>query len=154
MPAPAPRPLSDYPQTTFDKLRYNDTDRQGHVNNAVFATLLETGRVEFLYAPDGALHDTGCAFVIAGLSLNFLKEITWPGRVDIGTGVTDIGRSSFTLSQGLYQNGQCVATAQTTIVQMNESTRRSHPLSPETLQRLQALKLASPQATTEAAAGA
>ena len=154
MPAPAPRPLSDYPQTTFDKLRYNDTDRQGHVNNAVFATLLETGRVEFLYAPDGALHGPGCAFVIAGLSLSFLKEITWPGRVDIGTGVTDIGRSSFTLSQGLYQNGQCVATAQTTIVQMNESTRRSHPLSPETLQRLQTLKLAAPQATTEAAAGA
>ena len=154
MPAPTPRPLSDYPQTTFDKLRYNDTDRQGHVNNAVFATLLETGRVEFLYAPDGALHDPGCAFVIAGLSLSFLKEITWPGRVDIGTGVTDIGRSSFTLLQGLYQNGQCVATAQTTIVQMNESTRRSHPLSPETLQRLQALKLAAPQATTEAAAGA
>lgn len=154
MPAPTPRPLSDYPQTTFDKLRYNDTDRQGHVNNAVFATLLETGRVEFLYAPDGALHDAGCAFVIAGLSLSFLKEITWPGRVDIGTGVTDIGRSSFTLSQGLYQNGQCVATAQTTIVQMNESTRRSHSLSPDTLQRLQALKLAAPEATTEADAGA
>lgn len=151
MPAPTPRPLSDYPQTTFDKLRYNDTDRQGHVNNAVFATLLETGRVEFLYAPDGALHDPGCAFVIAGLSLSFLKEITWPGRVDIGTGVTDIGRSSFTLSQGLYQNGQCVATAQTIIVQMNESTRRSHPLSPETLQRLQTLKL---PAASGAAAGA
>lgn len=151
MPAPAPRPLSDYPQTTFDKLRYNDTDRQGHVNNAVFATLLETGRVEFLYAPDGALHDPGCAFVIAGLSLSFLKEITWPGRVDIGTGVTDIGRSSFTLSQGLYQNGQCVATAQTIIVQMNESTRRSHPLSPETLQRLQTLKL---PAASGAATGA
>ena len=144
MPAPTPRPLSDYPQTTFDKLRYNDTDRQGHVNNAVFATLLETGRVEFLYAPGGALHDPGCAFVIAGLSLSFLKEITWPGQVDIGSGVTDIGRSSFTLSQGLYQNGQCVATAQTTIVQMDESTRRSHPLSPDTLWRLQALKLADP----------
>lgn len=100
MPAPAPRPLSDYPQTTFDKLRYNDTDRQGHVNNAVFATLLETGRVEFLYAPDGALRDPGCAFVIRRPVAEFLKEITWPGRVDIGTGVTDIGRSSFTLSPG------------------------------------------------------
>jgi hypothetical protein len=57
MPAPTPRSLSEFPQTTFDKLRYNDTDRQGHVNNAVFATLLESGRVEFLYAPEGALHD-------------------------------------------------------------------------------------------------
>lgn len=150
MPAPIPRPLTDYPQTTFDKLRYNDTDRQGHVNNAVFATLLETGRVEFLYAPDGALHTPGCAFVIAGLTLSFLKEINWPGRVDIGTGVTDIGRSSFTLSQGLYQNGQCVAMAQTTIVQMNESSRRSHPLSDATQQRLQTLKLPAHEANTEA----
>lgn len=150
MPAPIPRPLSDYPQTTFDKLRYNDTDRQGHVNNAVFATLLETGRVEFLYAPDGALHAPGCAFVIAGLTLSFLKEINWPGRVDIGTGVTDIGRSSFTLSQGLYQNGQCVAMAQTTIVQMNESSRRSHPLSDAAQQRLQTLKLPAHEANTEA----
>lgn len=150
MPAPIPRPLTDYPQTTFDKLRYNDTDRQGHVNNAVFATLLETGRVEFLYAPDGALHAPGCAFVIAGLTLSFLKEINWPGRVDIGTGVTDIGRSSFTLSQGLYQNGQCVAMAQTTIVHMNESSRRSHPLSDATQQRLQTLKLPAHEANTEA----
>jgi acyl-CoA thioesterase FadM len=30
---------------TYDKLRYNDTDRQGHVNNAIFATFFETGRV-------------------------------------------------------------------------------------------------------------
>ncbi len=141
MPALPPRPLSDYPRTTFDKLRYNDTDRQGHVNNAVFATLLETGRVEFLYAPDGALHDPGCAFVIANLALSFLKEITWPGQVDIGTGVTDVGRSSFTLAQALYQHGECVATAQTTIVQMNEDTRRSHPLSDATRQRLLALSL-------------
>jgi acyl-CoA thioester hydrolase len=28
-----------------DVLRYADTDRQGHVNNAVFATFLESGRV-------------------------------------------------------------------------------------------------------------
>ena len=42
----------DYALHAFDKLRYGDTDRQGHVNNAVYATLFETGRVELLY--DGA----------------------------------------------------------------------------------------------------
>lgn len=144
MPQPSPPAWTDFPLTTFDKLRYNDTDRQGHINNAVFATLLETGRVELLYAPDGALHDPGCAFVIASLSLQFLKEINWPGQVDIGTGVAEVGRSSFTLTQGLFQNSQCVATAQTTIVQMNESTRRSHPLSAHTVARLNALRLVPP----------
>ena len=43
--------LSDFALQTYDKLRYADTDRQGHVNNAVFSTALETGRAEFLYDP-------------------------------------------------------------------------------------------------------
>lgn len=30
--------LEDFPFQTFDKVRYADTDRQGHVNNAAFAT--------------------------------------------------------------------------------------------------------------------
>lgn len=29
--------LADFPLQTFDKVRYADTDRQGHVNNAAFA---------------------------------------------------------------------------------------------------------------------
>jgi acyl-CoA thioester hydrolase len=32
--------LEDFPFQTFDKVRYADTDRQGHVNNAAFATFL------------------------------------------------------------------------------------------------------------------
>lgn len=40
--------LEGFPFRSSDKLRYGDTDRQGHVNNAVFSTFLETGRVELL----------------------------------------------------------------------------------------------------------
>jgi acyl-ACP thioesterase len=29
--------IDDFPLRTYEKLRYVDTDRQGHVNNAVFA---------------------------------------------------------------------------------------------------------------------
>lgn len=128
--------LSQYPLVTFEKLRYADTDRQGHINNAVFATMLETGRVELLYHPQQPLFEAGCAFVIASLQLEFRGEINWPGQVDIGTRVAAVGRSSLTLEQGLFQEGVCVATAKTVIVQINESSRRSHPLSPATLQRL------------------
>lgn len=120
--------LADFPLQTFDKVRYADTDRQGHVNNAAFATFLETGRVEFLYNPENPLAAEGAAFVIVNLNLNLLAEINWPGRVEIGTAVTKIGRSSVSLVQGLFQDGRCVATAATVIVQMNEQTRKSHPL--------------------------
>jgi hypothetical protein len=47
--------LDQFPSRTYEKLRYADTDRQGHINNAVFATMLETGRVEVLYNPSQPL---------------------------------------------------------------------------------------------------
>lgn len=138
MPQPTPT-LDQFPRKTYEKLRYADTDRQGHVNNAVFASMLETGRVEFLYDPAAPLFVDGCAFVIASLHLDFLGEIRWPGCVDVGTRVAKIGNSSFTLDQALFQDGQCVATAQTIIVQMHEITRRSYPLGEKARQVLQGL---------------
>lgn len=131
--------LSDFPLHAREKLRYADTDRQGHVNNAVFSTFLETGRVEFIYDADDPLVEPGCAFVIANLTIAFKSEVTWPGEVAIGTRIARIGRSSFTLDQGVFQNDACVATAQTVIVMMNEATRRSHPLGQRAIERLSAL---------------
>jgi len=121
--------LEQFPIKTYDKIRYADTDRQGHVNNAVFASLLETGRVEFLYDPDHPLASEGCSFVIVSLTLDFHAEITWPGRVEIGTRVAKIGRSSVTVGQGLFQGGRCVATASAVIVHMHNLEKRSEPIS-------------------------
>ena len=123
-----PPDLDQFPLQTYEKLRYSDTDRQGHVNNAVFATMLETGRVELFYNRDKPLASDDCAFVVASITLNFLSEINWPGRVDIGSRVASVGRSSATVEQALFQDGRCVATGQSIVVQMNETTRRSQPL--------------------------
>jgi acyl-CoA thioester hydrolase len=120
--------LEDFPLKTFDKVRYADTDRQGHVNNAAFATFLETGRVEVLYNPEYPILTEGSSFVIASLKLDFLKEITWPGQVDTGTGILKIGKSSIRIYQKLFQNEQCVANAETVIVQVDDKTGRGSPL--------------------------
>ena len=84
--------------------------------------------MEFLYDPQSPLAAQEAAFVIANLNLNLLAEINWPGRVEIGTAVSKVGNSSIRLFQGLFQDGRLVATAETVIVQMNEETRKSHPL--------------------------
>jgi acyl-CoA thioester hydrolase len=131
--------IADYPLKTYDKIRYGDTDRQGHVNNAVFATFLESGRVEILYDAGNPLADPGCAFVIAQLVLNFRAEVKWPGSVEVGTRVASVGRSSIRMEQALFQDGRCVATAETAIVQMDETTRRSSALSAGAVARLSAL---------------
>ena len=124
--------LTDFPFRAYDKLRYCDTDRQGHVNNAVFATFLETGRTEILHDPSRALVEPGCAFVIARVALDYRAEVNWPGDVHIGTRIAKVGRSSITIEQGLFQNERCVATAETVVVQMDEATRRSSPMSEAT----------------------
>ena len=111
-----------------DHARYGDTDRQGHVNNAVFATFLETGRVGFLYDAETPLSPPGTEFVIARLTLDFRAELDWRGAVEIGSVVTALGRSSFTVAQAIFQDGRCAATAETVIVLMDTATRRATPL--------------------------
>lgn len=123
--------LQDFPFRARDKLRYGDTDKLGHVNNAVFSTFLETGRVEMLYRPESPLLSEGADFVIANLNIDYLNEITFPGEVEIGTRVTKLGTSSVRMEQVVFQNGTCAAHAQTVIVQMDKTTRRSKPFSPE-----------------------
>ena len=143
MATPAPA-LADYAIRTSDKIRYADTDRQGHVNNAVFSTLIETGRAEIVYDQTAPLAEPGTSFVIARLALDFRAEINWPGTVWIGTRVARIGRSSFTLQHGLFQDERCVATAEVVIVHVDDATRKSRPLSAAAVQRLSGLQGPAP----------
>ncbi len=124
---PAPT-LEAFTARTYDKLRFGDTDRLGHVNNAVFATLLETGRVDVINGPQGELAAPGCHFVIARLEIDYRAELFWPGLVEIGTSVTTVGRTSITCVQGIFQDGRCAATARSVVVQVATETGRPTPL--------------------------
>ncbi len=121
--------ITDFPLRARDKLRYGDTDRQGHINNAVFSTFLETGRVELIYDRARQLVEPGAAFVIARLEMDFRSELLWPGEVEVGTRVASVGRSSVRLEQAIFQGERCVASAITVMVQMDEATRKSRPFS-------------------------
>jgi acyl-CoA thioester hydrolase len=135
------RALEDYPSRTSADIRYSDLDRQGHVNNAVFAAFSEVGRVAFMYDPARPLAPEGRSFVIARLLIDFRAELFWPGTVDIGTGVLKVGRSSFTLGQGLFSQGHLAAATEATIVMVDKETRRSTPLPLQTRDILQELML-------------
>lgn len=127
----------------FDNVRYADTDRQGHVNNAVFATFFETGRVALLYAPEGGLALPGTEFVIARLEIDYRAEIRWPGRIAIGTTVAAVGRSSLTLEQALFQDGTCAARARSVIVLIDQGSRRSAALGPAAREWVDTLQLSA-----------
>jgi acyl-CoA thioester hydrolase len=121
--------LEDFVGQSYDKLRYGDTDRQGHVNNAVFATFMETGRVELIYNPADPLLEEGFSFVLAKLDIDYVAEVLWPGTVEIGTRVTRVGRSSVTMQQAVFQAGRLCASAETVVVHFDQATRKSHAFS-------------------------
>ena len=133
--------LKQFPFVTFDKIRYNDTDRQGHVNNAVFATFFETGRVEMLYQPSHQFLSDDCSFVVAKSTIELIAEIHWPGQVDIGTGIVRIGNSSLVIAANLYQQGRLVATSETMVVQVNTQTKTSQGLEPKAKLLLEKFKV-------------
>jgi acyl-CoA thioester hydrolase len=131
-----PPKLDDFPSRTTDIIRYGDLDPQGHVNNAVFATYFETGRVHMFRLPDLGVGVAGASLILARTEIDFLHELRWPGHVEIGTGIEAFGRSSFPVQQAIFRDGTCVATGRATLVFFDLATRRSRPLAPELVQRL------------------
>ena len=138
--AATPR-LEDFKIRTPEIVRFGDMDRQGHVNNAVYSTYLETGRVDVIYGPGQGLQVTGATTVLARLQIDFLKELRWPGRVEVGTAVAEIGRSSYVFMQGIFCDGVCAATGRSTMVLIDLETRRAKPLPTDLVERLKRLQL-------------
>jgi acyl-CoA thioester hydrolase len=140
-----PRP-DQFPHRTVETIRFGDLDRQNHVNNAVFSTFLESGRVIILYGPEYGLIVPDSSFVLARIAIDFLGEMHWPGEVEIGTAVSRVGNCSIGLDQALFVNGRCVATAENTLVLLDKATRRPRPFSPEHAARIRAAAPAAPGA--------
>jgi acyl-CoA thioester hydrolase len=138
--AAAPR-LDDFPVRVPDIIRFGDIDRQGHVNNAVYSTYLETGRVGIIYDPAEGLQVAGATTVLARIEIDFLKELRWPGTIEVGTAVAEIGRSSYTFVQAVFIDGACAAKARSTMVLIDGETRRARALPPTLVSRLERLSL-------------
>lgn len=131
---------SSYKHWTNVELRYGDTDRQGHINNAVYCTLFESGRVDFLFDRGGqGVCGEGKNFVIARLTLDYLQEMNFPGTARVGSKILSIGRSSFRVGQAIFMGDQCYSTAESVIVLTDEKTRRSTPLGEALLKILKEL---------------
>jgi acyl-CoA thioester hydrolase len=136
---PALPQLVDFPIRVPDIIRFGDLDRQGHVNNAVFATYLETSRVALIYDANHGLQVPGATGVLARLEIDFIQELRWPGTVEVGTAVAAIGRSSYTLLQAVFHEEACAAVGRATLVLIDSATRRPRPLPPNVVARLQQL---------------
>ena len=119
---------ADFPFWTEEKLRIQDTDLNGHVNNASIAALCEAGRGEIISAVAGTPRERPLGSALRRVTIEYLAEVHYPGLVRIGSRIAKVGNSSITIAQSLFENGRCFATAESVIVFTDRMTRRSAPM--------------------------
>ena len=82
--------LEDFPYRISDNVRFADLDPNQHVNNAVYATYFETGRVTLVKDRSLGLMPQGLVWMLVRLDIHFRAELRWPGLIEIGLGLDKI----------------------------------------------------------------
>jgi len=123
--------LEDFPYRLSDNVRFADLDPNQHVNNAVYATYFETGRVTLMKDRSYGLMPEGLGWIMVRIDIHFRAELHWPGKIELGLGVAKFGRTSVSFDQVVFSEGKCVASARAITVLIDEVTRKPVPLTPE-----------------------
>ena len=104
------------PHWSTQAIRFRDLDPLNHVNNAIFNTYYEEARISFIQVvPELAEQmKNGYSFVLANISISYLKPVTYPAQLIIGSGVKKLGNSSITSFQAIYdkESKELVSTAE------------------------------------------
>jgi acyl-CoA thioester hydrolase len=122
-------------------IRWGDMDVMGHVNNTVYFRYIETARIAWLEQACAAPDPAGEGPVIVKAHCSFLKQLKYPGEIEVSTYVGAAGRSSFEMTHEIRlvgpdgQPGALHAEGGAKIVWVNLPAEKSVPL-PEGIKAL------------------
>ena len=107
----------NYPVAFVTQTRFQDIDPNRHLNNVAFASMFENARVrlnrELRPWGDRPKNERS---MVAAVTINYLREGQYPDDVEVSSGVSKIGRSSYIIAQAMFQNDRCIATCDSVIV--------------------------------------
>ena len=105
--------------------RYSDQDELGHINNCSYVAYVEAGRVQFL---SGLLDQDlypGIDFILARVSINYIRETYYPGVIVVGSRILKLGTKSITTGYGLFKDSHCVATGKSVTIFFEVESRNT-----------------------------
>lgn len=120
-------------------VRFRDLDALGHVNNAVFITYFEEGRIHFSKEVFNVSDPSDFSFIMAHISCDYLKPIKMNDRAVLQMWVRDIGTKSFSFGYKLVDlsNESIVfATGESVQVCYDYKLEKSIPVSEEMKERM------------------
>ena len=116
-------------------VRYRDIDAMGHVNNAVYATYLETARAA-LFAEHLDIALTAAPTVLASLQIDYHAPITLGDAVTVRCAVERVGHSSIPMAYTIRADGTDCATATTVQVVVDADSGAAAPVPQRWRERL------------------
>jgi acyl-CoA thioester hydrolase len=115
-------------------IRWGDMDMMGHVNNTVYFRYIESARIAWLDESGAAPNPTTEGPVIVNAHCSFIKQLKYPGDIEVSTYVGPPGRSSFEVSHEIRlvgpdgQAGAVHAEGGAKVVWVNFPAEKSVPL--------------------------
>jgi acyl-CoA thioester hydrolase len=111
--------------------RFNETDALGHINNTVLTQWFEGARdpIFKLFTPD--LDTKVWRLILASISVQFKAELFYGLPVELRTGISMVGNSSFEVHQEAWQKDQCCALGKAVLVQYDFAAKQKLLLSTE-----------------------
>ena len=134
-----------YPLKVRILARYADVDPLWHINNVAVAQYYEEARVSatMMVMGDRRIPSTaGERILIAHESIDYLREGTYPGALEVGVGVLHIGRSSYRYGMAMFQDGACISVPEAVLVYAD--AHGPAPLPDDYRQRLEGWLIAAP----------
>jgi acyl-CoA thioester hydrolase len=99
--------LAGFPVVITIPLLWGDHDAFGHVNNLVYLRWCETARVEYLMRIGlwPSLPPAGIGPILASVTCDYKRPLTFPDTVSIGTRVSRIGNRSLQMEHRVVSQG-------------------------------------------------
>ncbi len=153
--------LGRYPVSVTVPVAWGEMDAFEHVNNVAYARWVETARVAYftrlgLMCPR---RGDGIGPILARLSIDYGRPISFPDTVRLDATVTKIGKSSITMAYRIWSEAQQaeVATGEDVVVIFDYAAGRKAPVDDALRGAIHALEAtgrrASRPAAVETAAG-
>jgi acyl-CoA thioester hydrolase len=98
------------------RVRYAEIDAQGHVNNAVYLSYFEVGRVEWLRAAGlsyKGLEERGYGFVVVEALVRYRRAAFFDDELTLRTELATLTRASLRFEYAVSRGGEALATGHT-----------------------------------------
>jgi len=113
---------------TAVKVRYADTDAQGHVYFANYLVYFDIGTTDYIkaigYSYEKLLEEGYDFFTVEALC-RYRGEAFFEDELQVGARISNIGNSSFTFSLGLFRNDVLIADGHIVNVMIDRSSKKT-----------------------------